>query len=176
MFERNRVDTTTDAISIDVQITLDDGEAIAGRMRVSRSRDLTQTLNSADAFIVFAPYDGDAMLLAKSALRRVKPLQPSRVERLMPANPTSDQFDPHATLGVAKSATWDEIRSAYHALSMTYHPDRYTNAELPEEVRTYLAGMVRNINTAYSVLEATSYRPVARTRPAPAPIYERAGT
>jgi len=175
MFERNRVDTSTDAVSIDVQITLDDGEAIAGNMRISRSRDLTQTLNSPDTFIVFAPYDGEAMLLAKSAIRRVKPLQPCRVERLMPANPSSHQFDPHATLGVSKSATWDEIRSAYHALSMVYHPDRYTNAELPEEVRTYLAGMARNINTAYSVLEAICYRPVARTRPVAAPVYERHG-
>ena len=46
------------------------------------------------------------------------------------------------------------MKSAYHRLAKLYHPDRYTAAELPPEVRDYLAGMTRRVNAAYAALEA----------------------
>jgi curved DNA-binding protein CbpA len=62
-------------------------------------------------------------------------------------------FDPHTVLGVPSAASIEDIKAAWHRLSKVYHPDRYQAADLPPEVRDYLAAMARRINAAYSALE-----------------------
>jgi DnaJ-class molecular chaperone len=52
---------------------------------------------------------------------------------------------PHGVLGVALSATWAEIKSAYRKLARTYHPDVYKGADAEERMK--------KINAAYVVLE-----------------------
>jgi curved DNA-binding protein CbpA len=84
---------------------------------------------------------------------------------------TLNDFDPFAILGVTADSSHDEVKSAWHRLSKTYHPDRYAAAELPAEVLDYLSAMARRINSAYAALEA----PVAAERRAASlratPIY-----
>ena len=60
----------------------------------------------------------------------------------------ADGFDPFVVLGIAPGADKEEIRRAYVGLAKNYHPDRYATAELPDEVRSYLADMARRINAA----------------------------
>lgn len=53
--------------------------------------------------------------------------------------------DLYQVLGVQKNATADEIKKAYRALALKYHPDRNPNDTVAEE-------KFKQINAAYSVL------------------------
>jgi molecular chaperone DnaJ len=53
--------------------------------------------------------------------------------------------DLYATLGVAKTATADEIKKAYRNLAFKYHPDRNEGDKAAEE-------KFKEVNAAYSVL------------------------
>ncbi len=59
--------------------------------------------------------------------------------------------DYYQLLGVTKSASAEEIKSAYRKLAMKYHPDR--NANNPE-----VAEKFKQINEAYGVLSDAEKR------------------
>lgn len=63
----------------------------------------------------------------------------------------SKNEDYYATLGVAKSATADEIKSAYRKLALKHHPDRNKNDKTAEE-------KFKKINNAYAVLSDPAKR------------------
>ncbi|MEO1694131.1 MAG: DnaJ domain-containing protein [Pseudomonadota bacterium] len=174
MFERNAIDNGNDLISVAAEIGLDTGEAMTGRFLLSRARDLHATLNGPDLFILFEPYGEDRRYLAKASLRDIRVIDVGRAPRLTAKAHDQDNFDPHHILGLGRSAGVNDIRKAWHHLSLRYHPDRYANAELPDEVIGYLQTMARRVNAAYEALEATAEkrrREKLRAEHA-APIYE----
>jgi hypothetical protein len=66
----------------------------------------------------------------------------------------STEPDPFAVLGVAPSATPDQIRAAYLALAARYHPDQHDGNPLAE-----LAGArMAEINRAYATLSGSARR------------------
>lgn len=167
MFERNRVDTIEHS-GVAVEITTDTGETLAGQLLVGMGRNLAQVLNGDGDFLEFEPWGGERLHVSKRALRSLKLVQVPRPESLKGRINAMDGFDPYTILGVRKGVGLDEARSAWHRLSMAYHPDRYAMAELPDEVTTYLAAMSRRINAAYAALEAVlGARKTAPQRPAP---------
>ena len=163
MFERNKIDNL-EANGVAVEITTDTGEIMTGRLLISVGRNLADVLNSPGAFVEFEPWGGERVLFAKASLRTIKITQAPRPESLKARLASWDGFDPHGILGVNSSASLEDIKSAWHRLSMTYHPDRYAMAELPSEVTDYLSAMARRINAAYAALEA----PLRATRRATA--------
>lgn len=58
--------------------------------------------------------------------------------------------DPYETLGVTRSATDDEIRSAYRKLARTYHPDVCTEPDAEKKFAT--------VQEAYEILSDTEKR------------------
>jgi hypothetical protein len=60
----------------------------------------------------------------------------------------SEDFDPYAVLGVARTATEAEIRAAYRELVAKYHPDRHQGNPLENLAAAKLA----EINRAYEIL------------------------
>lgn len=62
-----------------------------------------------------------------------------------------DYKDYYQTLGVSRSASADEIRSAYRKLALKYHPDRNPGNKQAEE-------KFKEINEAYQVLSDTKKR------------------
>ena len=67
---------------------------------------------------------------------------------------TASEWDPYAVLSVARTATAEEIRSAYLALAARYHPDQHHGNPL-EELAS--ARMVE-INRAYELLSDPARR------------------
>lgn len=158
MFERNRVDAkpVESKSGVPVEITLDDGQQLKGRFLVPNSRTVFDFLNGPSAFLEFETYQGEATLMAKTTIRDIKLVGVPKSVGLDgghgPSPAARDGFDPYRVLGISRSADYDTIRDAFHTLSKTYHPDRYSTVELPEEVQAYLATMSRRVNAAYAAL------------------------
>ncbi len=153
MFERNRVDNV-DQGYVSVELVLNGGQILVGKAVIAAGRTIIDFLNNTAAFVEFEPYDGDKTFLAKSNIRSVRVLQVPKGTNLAGRLRDLDGFDPWQILNLQRGTTWEETRIAYHRLAKIYHPDRYATAELPEEVKTYLSGMARRVNAAYSALEA----------------------
>jgi DnaJ domain len=163
MFERNRVDRPhePERCNQTVEVTLDDGEVIRGRLHYPNNRTLGDELNHASGFLDFEILEGERFYLAKSAIQAVRPRQVPRADQLSRAQLKSELFNPWTVLGVSEQASKDEIREAYHRLVKQYHPDRFANTDLPREVKEYLNAMSRRINAAYSTLNGGLKRETA---------------
>jgi hypothetical protein len=166
MFERK---TDTQEVAIAVEISFDDARVIKGKCLVPFQKTLTDVLNNQNPFVEFEPYGGERQFVLKTSLKAVKPIGAARAISLQTKLRDADQFDPHAILGVTGTASWDAIKAAYHARAKVYHPDRYSTAELPLEVRDYLAAMARRVNAAFAALEEphrdTKLATAARAKP-----------
>jgi hypothetical protein len=167
MFERSKTDIT-DTSGVSVVLTLTDGTELKGRLAVPAGRSMADMLNGTTQFLEFEEYAGARTYLAKHAIGHIRLASPPRGQGLQRMR-DADGFDPHAILGLPLGARFEEVRASYLAKAKTYHPDRYANAELPEEVRRYLEDMARRVNAAFSALEAPAQQvrqnPVQRISP-----------
>ena len=152
MFERNKIDNA-DHAGVPVELAMMDGETVKGRLLFSAGRSIFEVLNGPGAFLEFEPHGGERTFIAKASIGNVRMINVPRAPNLQQRLRDLDGFDPHAILGVASQASIDEVKTAWHKLAKVYHPDRYSTAELPEEVRDYLASMARRVNAAYAALE-----------------------
>lgn len=164
MFERNRVDLP-EASAVPVEAAFADGTASGGKIFVPAGRTVADALNGAGGFIEFEPYGGARRFVAKAQLASVTPLSVPKVPDFAARLADCDGFDPYRVLGVRAGASREEVRAAYFALAKAYHPDRYAAAELPTEVRDYLASMARRINAAYAALEVPHKKQAAQAEP-----------
>ena len=152
MFERNKVDSI-DHAGMPVELTMMDGEIAKGRLLFSVGRNVFEVLNGPGAFLEFEPHGGERTFIAKAAIGNVKMVTVPRAPNLDQRLRDLDGFDPHAILGVPSQAGVDEVKAAWHKLAKVYHPDCYSSADLPAEVRDYLGSMARRVNAAYAALE-----------------------
>ena len=153
MFERNRIDNSLQQSAVPAEITLDDGRTLKGKFHISSARSIYEILNGETQFLDFESHCGERAMLAKAMIKTVKIISVPSASGLAHRMREPDTFDPHAILGLAKGAAWDDVRAAYLKQSKIYHPDRFAGADLPVEVRDYLTAMVRRVNAAYAALE-----------------------
>jgi hypothetical protein len=175
MFERNKVDSQPEQTAVAIEAVLDDGRILKGKVAIPMHKTVYDVLNGPGVFLDFEPFEGERQFIAKSSLRTVKLLAVSRGPNLQARLRDMDGFEPHAVLGLARAATWDDVKAAYHRLAKVYHPDRYSSAELPVEVRDYLASMARRVNAAYAALEEPQQARKQATIARAAPIYTSPG-
>jgi hypothetical protein len=167
MFDRSKGEVT-DTSGVSVVLTLTDGTELKGRLAVPGGRAMADILNGTMQFLEFEEYAGARTYLAKHAIGHIRLASPLRGQGL-PRMRDADAFDPYAILGLPLGARFEDVRSAYLAKAKTYHPDRYANAELPDEVKRYLEDMARRVNAAFSALEEphqqSRQNPVQRLAP-----------
>lgn len=164
MFERNNANGQQ-ATAVPVEIAWADGAVAKGKLLVPFGKSVGDVLNGSGAFIEFAPYGEAASFLAKAQLASVRLVAVPVAPNLGARSRDADAFDPYAVLGIDATASREDVRQAYFALAKAYHPDRYAAAELPTEVRDYLAAMARRINAAHAALEAPQKRLAQRQEP-----------
>ena len=167
MFERNRVDRVNevDRVSALVEMTLDGGEIITGKLHFPPTRTLGDELNAASGYVDFETLTGERFFLSKQSIQLVKPRYIPRADQLNRAQPRTDAFNPWTVLGVTETASKDEIREAYHRQVKQYHPDRFANMTLPPEVKDYLNAMSRRVNAAYTALAGSAKREAVNPAP-----------
>lgn len=59
----------------------------------------------------------------------------------------------YAVLGVGEDASDEEVRKAYHKLSIEYHPDMVASKGLPEEFSKFATEKFKEINAAYQEIK-----------------------
>lgn len=169
MFDRGSREQTAGPVA--VQLILEGGRELQGKLLVPPGRALSDVLNSNASFVEFEPSGGERMFIAKSALQSVTPLSVPARPDLWAGSSEIGSFDPLAVLGCKQGASREEVHDAYLRLAKLYHPDRYATAELPREVRDYLAAMARRVNAAHQVLESAQRKEAAKE----APVFTRDG-
>lgn len=134
-----------------VFLTLTDGSAMTVSVRLPLSNRLGDALNNDDVFLDALSPTGQQLFLAKSAIKSVRSANVPKADQLELEGraPGTPAFDPYVVLKVAKDATPEEIRQAYHRMARLYHPDRIASFELPEEVMEYVRAMLVRINLAF---------------------------
>jgi DnaJ-domain-containing protein 1 len=156
MFKRYEPEAVQTAVPVTLKRT--NGAVERGRIILPFQKTLDELLNGGAAFIEFQPYGGETAYLAKTEILSI---EPSNVPKASDVNvrlhATNESVDPYDTLGVPRGAPRSEVKKAYHKLAKLYHPDRYANTELPEEVTVYLAGMARRVNAAYAAIHGDHF-------------------
>ena len=175
MFERRQIDNSTEQGALTLELTLDDGRVLSGKLAVPVARSAGDALNGPGDFVDFEPFGAERQFLAKSSIRAARLVSVPKAASLAVRLRDLDGFDPYTVLGVRRDAPWEDIRHSYLALSKTYHPDRYATAELPPEVTDYLAAMVRRINQAFAILDGQRQNVRAAQSQRATPIYESRG-
>jgi hypothetical protein len=166
MFERNRVDNRAETL-IAVEITLADGNVVAGRAVLAPGKGVHKLLDGDDSFVYIDSFAGEGHFIPKTDIRGLKVLTSIKSQTVALPVPDARNFDPYRVLGLEKGASFDEIREAYHRLAKIYHPDCYASIELPREIKTYVEGMSKNINAAFVALKHLGQKSQ--------PIYTRGG-
>jgi hypothetical protein len=149
----NRGGRDFEGVPVSVEIVLEHGQALQGKVVIPPGRTLPEVLNGGTCFIEFEPFGGERTFISKSALRSVKPNTVPRAPNLWAGPTEGSNFDPFTILGLKPGSTQEQARETYLRLAKAYHPDRYAAIELPQEVRDYLSVMARRINAAYDAVE-----------------------
>ncbi|MGI9465425.1 MAG: J domain-containing protein [Aestuariivirgaceae bacterium] len=138
-----------------ISLKLSSGETLMGELVAGMSGKLADTLNKSDPFVELLQGDGTSVLIAKSAIAQIAPVQVPRTDQLTKRLAKDGLPDPYTVLGISKSAGGLDIQSAYHALARRYHPDHFSGREMPPEVLQYVSAMFQRITTAYNSLKST---------------------
>mgnify|MGYP001806334711 FL=1 len=136
---------------ISVFLTLTDNQVVTVSIRLPLSRRLGDALNNDDVFLDAITPSGQQQFIAKSTIKLVRSANVPRADQLdtEASTPGSPAFDPYAILKVAKDASPEDIKHAYHRMARLYHPDRVASYELPDEVKDYVRAMLVRINLAF---------------------------
>ena len=125
-----------------------DEEVIIGDIIMGQSTSLEGVLSKDTAFLEIVMNDGERQFVAKNKIVSINPKKPLKKPVL--TNPiNANAADAYKILGVAPDCTFDEAKTAYHALVKTYHPDTLAGQTLPPEVEQYMSNMLRQVINAF---------------------------
>ncbi|MEQ1650427.1 MAG: J domain-containing protein [Hyphomicrobiaceae bacterium] len=146
---------------VKVEIVLADGSTLRGSVLKPRDKQLREVFNlTQELFIEFECNLRGTTILSKTAIREVHPeteqsaVDEESIEKFGRRQAVLDKTDPYQILGVTQSVTAEGLHKAYITRARLYHPDRFGELELPEEVSTYMNAMARRVNGAFAELNA----------------------
>lgn len=145
---------------IPVSIRMSDGSLVQGEIAGGLTTDLGSALNKVDDFIEFISRDGQRKFLAKNQISYLEPLEPLRKPNLVPRMPGSDPF---AMLGLSQECDFETAKAKFRELAKMYHPDTVNAIDLPQDIKSYMTEMFRQINNAFTMLRGEFEGREART-------------
>jgi hypothetical protein len=152
MFDRSLNIKNAERVRRVVVVTLRDGEVVKGSLSMWTGHKLADVLNGPEEFLDLQTHEGEAFLLAKGVVAKIKEIETEKAGQLQQKVREVALLDPFAVLGLERGASKDEIKQAYHDLVRTYHPDRFATLSLPKEMHDYASAMLTRINLAYEQL------------------------
>lgn len=145
----NNSTTTPENHFLPVIVTLVDGDTLKGDVSIPHGKSLGDVLNGKDLFILFRVKDGELIYLAQQTIAAVQSNKIPDAPQLEQALYEADHAAAHDILNIKKEASRPEARDAYHALVKQYHPDQFSNMNLPSEVQDYFEAVILRLNAAY---------------------------
>lgn len=124
-----------------VEIALTDGTVVLGKLFVSNQARVSDVLNDERSFLPVEGGDGTTFALSKAAIRQVSFPTPAASYR------GNDAF---SILGVREGVTPEELKKAYHQLSLVNHPDRIKGFGLGPDYLELANKNMSRINSAYA--------------------------
>ncbi len=137
MLDANRNKRTRKKIAV----ALDTGEGDElVYMFVSPVERISDTLNDERDFLPFERPDGTFMMVAKTQIRRLTPIDSIH---------HTESTDPYVLLGVEPDASDAAVKEAYHRAVSAVHPDRVHTLGLPPEFLEMATRRAALLNDAY---------------------------
>jgi DnaJ-domain-containing protein 1 len=133
---------TIQKTAIRVEISLDDGSVIRGKLFVTLQGRLTDALNDDRAFLPVETEEGTFLALSKRAIRHIA-LPPAEAAVYRGSNP-------YSILGVAEGVSREDLKKAYHELCLVNHPDRIKGLGLGAAYLELATHNMTRINGAYA--------------------------
>jgi len=138
--------------NIPVTVKQVDGTMLQGNMVIGLTSDLPRTLNGDVKFLEFEDMSGERCFFAKTALAQITPTDIPKVKKLDSGTDSDEDFNPYRVLKIAPGSDAATVQAAYYKRAKLYHPDRFSAAQLPDEMARYAENMARLINAAFKVL------------------------
>jgi hypothetical protein len=142
-----------------IEIMLVDGTTLTGNLLISRDKTLREFFNiQTDPFFDFDCGRGGPMVLAKTSIRQIRLISAqkkddqAKVDALAARQAELEKTDVYKILSVPTSIDKEGLRKAYLVKARQYHPDKFVDPEIPEEIRSYVNAMARRVNAAYQEL------------------------
>jgi hypothetical protein len=129
-----------------VELVLANGDTLRAKFFLSVQGRLTDMLNDDRQFLPIETPEGEILALAKSSIVQVS--MPGAERKVYRGD------NPYLILGVREGATAEELKSAYHKLSMLNHPDRIKGFGLSDDYQELATLNMSRINSAYAQLVA----------------------
>jgi DnaJ-domain-containing protein 1 len=140
-------------VRISVRIELVDGAKLDLSLISPRALlKMHEVMNREDQFIDVESLSGERFVIAKTAIKMVKPRDIPQLKELGTRIEDKTGFDPYRVLGVKEGDPKEAVHLAYQAMIREYHPDRFAAVQLPKEVNEYVAAMARRVNAAYEMI------------------------
>jgi hypothetical protein len=129
---------------VEVEISLFDGTSLFGKLAVPVQGRLTDLLNDPREFVPLECADGSYVAISKRAIKQVS--LPGPIPQAYQGE------DPHRILGIAETASAEELKKAYYQLCARHHPDHIRGLGLGVEYEQLATQQMTRINSAYTYL------------------------
>lgn len=149
----------SEPLTIDVSVKLVDGTLLRGSLVAGITGQLENTLNRDTPFIEFLGQDGRRVFLAKQQIASVEPLEPLRKPQL--GGRKGAGASALEVLGLDEGCSFDEVKSVYHRIVKSYHPDLYAGAHFPPEIVRYATDMFTQASAAFAEIRQSQGAAVA---------------
>lgn len=132
---------------LEATLTMNDGKVISGFLVMGTNATLQALLAYSSPFLELIGTDGQKRFVSKSSVSMVEPIEALRKPVLDPR--IQNGTDPFSILKVSSDCDFPAVRKSYLDLAKIYHPDKFAQITLPNEVSTYMSDMFRQINSAF---------------------------
>jgi DnaJ domain len=128
---------------------------------ISAHKSVRDGLADASPFLEMETAGGHRGFIAKTALAKIvfEGEADASVDKYEKSGATGssagrfDSPDPYIVLGVGEGASEEAVKSAYHDLVRTYHPDRIAGLGIPREFASFASYLLAQINSAFDTIE-----------------------
>jgi DnaJ-domain-containing protein 1 len=134
-------DQKTPKIKLEAEIELTNAERFLGFVFVSPQGRLSDLFNDDREFIPIELGDGRTVVLRKSAILRVSPMEHSE--------PVTSKADPYELLDVASDIDHRALRRRYLSIIKECNPDRLQSHGLPTPIIEFANRYSARVNDAY---------------------------
>lgn len=127
--------------NVEVQVDLDDGKQIVGKLALSQDQRVSDLLNDDRLFLPLKTSGGIVVILRKMVINKVVPLD-QQIEQ-------DKVSDPYKILGVSQNLSDEKLKEVYHELCSKNHPDKVQSSGLSDQFLELANSRMLRINDAY---------------------------